>query len=47
MNWKKIAEVGLGLGLMTGTVVSPIPGDEFIGVPLGVALLAHAFGVLK
>jgi len=47
MKLMKMAEIGLGVLLATGTVVSPIPGDEFVGVPLGLGLIAHGFGYLK
>ena len=47
MKFDKWIEVGAGLLLATGTVASPIPGDEFLGVPLGLGLIAHGFGYLK
>lgn len=43
-NWIEVLAGGL---LATGTVATPIPGDEFVGVPLGLALIAHGFGYLK
>lgn len=42
----KIAEGGIGLLLITGTIASPILGDEFVGVPLGLVLIADSFGVI-
>lgn len=47
MELSKMAEVGLGVLLFTGTIASPIPGDELIGMPIGAALIAHGFGYLK
>lgn len=43
-NW---IEVGVGALLATGTVATPIPGDELAGVPIGLGLIAHGFGWFK
>lgn len=41
-NW---AEIGIGAALLTGSIIDLVPGDEVLGVPLGVILIAHGFGV--
>lgn len=47
MKFDKIAEAGIGLLLITGTITSPIPGDELAGVPIGSLLLLDAFSVKR
>jgi len=43
MKIEKIVKGSLGFLLFSGTLASPIPGDEFIGVPVGLMLMADAF----
>lgn len=33
--------IGLGVVIFTGSVFNPVPFDEVVGVPLGLALVAN------
>jgi len=43
INWLQVA---VGLGIAAATVIDIIPGDEVVGVPLGVAVALDGFGYL-
>ena len=39
-------EIALGIGIIAVTVGDVIPGDEVLGIPLGLGLIAHGVGYL-
>jgi hypothetical protein len=41
-----MVEVVLGAGIIALSLLTPIP-DDFVGVPLGLGMIAHGFGALK
>lgn len=39
-------EVLLGAGLAAGTILDIVPGDELVGIPLGIVLILEGFGYI-
>lgn len=43
INWLQVA---VGLGIAAATVLDVLPGDEIVGVPLGIGVALDGMGYL-